>query len=181
MVCPNFQSTLIKIQDFEAFKLTPYCNKMAVKLVRKEVHGVHLPPFMVALYFADMNLKRHWASPSAKSSKNSDTRSIVTTWNICERFFSVAGFTPNDHREDTLSLNFMSQLFLHGNYFLSDIDNVHRIIDSDMKNFIFNGKVSGNIELFVNKFLLFQNKYKYFNLQNSQRFSGIRSPLNVSS
>ena len=67
-----------------------------------------------------------------------DTSFIVPTSNLCEQFFSVAGYSLSDRRKG-LSLvprNFEMQMFLHVNDMLWSI--------SDMNDFVISGKVIHN-------------------------------------
>jgi hypothetical protein len=56
-----------------------------------------------------------------------DLRFLRPTSNLCERFFSIAGFCLSSRRESILSSNFEIQMFLNINGDLWGVDDVKRI------------------------------------------------------
>ncbi len=57
-----------------------------------------------------------------------DLRFLLPTWNLCERFFSIAGHTLGDRRQNILPSNFEMQLFLYMNSSLWGLEDVNRAI-----------------------------------------------------
>ena len=64
-----------------------------------------------------------------KSTKYLDLRFIVPTSNLCERFFSVAGYALDDRRKRLLPSNLESQLFLNQNARLWGVEEVHNMMN----------------------------------------------------
>lgn len=82
------------------------------------------------LNLAERTRKRRKLSQANKAADYMDVRFILAGSNICESFFSKAGFANDENRQAMIPSNFESHMFLHVNdgWVLAD---VNQIIDKN--------------------------------------------------
>ena len=83
------------------------------------------------LSFVERAMKRRRLSISNSKARYIDTRFIVPHSNMCERFFSKAGYTFSDRRKLMLPANLEEQLFLHTNSRFWGIDDVNHVVTNE--------------------------------------------------
>ena len=120
----SFESAIAKIEDGLEASLND-AEKDAANHLLKETQRSH--DLFKNLPLAERVLKRRRFSKTAKSSYI-DVRFIQATSNLCEKFFSTAGYTFSDRRRGLLPYNLECQLFLNVNKSFWDIRDVHSVI-----------------------------------------------------
>ncbi len=109
---PQFESALVKIQDSSIDTLTSQ-EVQAVEVLKisdEEQEGNDIDDS--SLSFVQRALKRRKLSINSSRKKYLGTRFLLPHSNMCERFFSKAGYTMTDRRKLILPSNFEQQLFL---------------------------------------------------------------------
>ena len=83
------------------------------------------------LSFVERALKKRRLSVTKLNAQYLDTRFIVPHSNMCERFFSKAGYTMSDRRKLIQPANFEEQLFLHTNSGYWGIDDINQLLSGE--------------------------------------------------
>lgn len=161
MIDLNFESAFVKIQDSKEFEINAL-KREASKHLEKDFQRVYLISTQAVLMYMYSIFKRWSALPLAKLSRYMDTRFIYAISNICQRLFSAAGLSLNDHPIDMLPSKFGTQLCLHVTFFIWDVDDFQRIGASHLTSSKCNEKISGISELSENGILAFQLKFGNF-------------------
>ena len=118
--CPQFESAIVKIQNDEVSRLTPAETDSVAKF--QVVHDEEAPDLNAPLAERLLKKRRQF-----NSTKYLDTRFILATSNVCERMFSVAGYTMGERRHRLLPSNFEMQLFLNYNCEFWSIEDVNKV------------------------------------------------------
>lgn len=109
-----FEAAIIKIQDGRQADLTAREAQTVSHLQQQESEAPQVGS-STTMSFAEKILKSQRNEASIDVSTYMDLRFIVCTSNLCERFFSTAGYTLNDRRMRISPAHFEAQLFLHVN------------------------------------------------------------------
>ena len=125
---PSFESAVSKIQDGLENSLTDVEKSFVSHLLKSSSNGSS--DLFTSLPLAEQVMKRRRFSRNAKSAYM-DLRFIQPTSNMCERFFSTAGYTLTSRRNRILPSNLESQLFLSINKRFWNIRDVHGVIIND--------------------------------------------------
>ena len=125
---PNFESGIVKIQDGKEKEMTTD-EQLACKNLRKHIVVEEDNPDTCD-DFASMILNKKKHTPSTKYA---DTRFILPTSNILERFFSSAGIASSDFRQRLNPTNLEEQLYLKTNKRFWDIRTVNDVLSQAEK------------------------------------------------
>ena len=125
---PNFESGIVKIQDGKEKEMTTD-EQLACKNLRKHIVVEEDNPDTCD-DFASMILNKKKHTPSTKYA---DTRFILPTSNILERFFSSAGIASSDFRQRLNPTNLEKQLYLKTNKRFWDIRTVNDVLSQAEK------------------------------------------------
>lgn len=121
---PLFESALCKIQDQRENDLT---ISEAVSVNMLVIDSPQATEDITGLSYVQQALKKRKVGGGSHK-KYTDTRFIIPTSNLCERFFSKAGISLDDKRGRLLPSNLEEQMFLHANRSLWDISDVQSIV-----------------------------------------------------
>lgn len=124
---PQFESGLLKIQAAHEHGLTPgEREKVSGLLLRGEATA---ETGVVGTSIVERAAKRLRGNGGGEQdSLYMDTRFLLPTSNMCERFFSIAGYALSNRRKGLLPSNFEAQLFLCVNRDFWGIEDVREII-----------------------------------------------------
>lgn len=123
----TFESALIKVQRGEENKLSTQ-EKKAISHLRVIQMATRTSTEDIGrMSFAQTVLKKRKMEKEKKNSDYMDLRFILPTSNLCERFFSIAGYALGDRRKRILPSNLECQLFLNQNANLWGLADVHSI------------------------------------------------------
>lgn len=124
---PLFESGLLKIQDAHEEGLTSgEREEVASLLLRREITAEVDSGGTSIVERAAKRLKSNRGG--GQESLYVDTRFLLPTSNMCERFFSIAGYALTNRRKGLLPSNFEAQLFLCVNRDFWGIQDVKDII-----------------------------------------------------
>ena len=130
----NFESALVKLQVGKMDSLSSaevrsvkHLKKSSEQEYSSEDENNH------EISFADRILKRQKLEAQGSSTEYLDLRFLIPTSNICERLFSKAGNNFNERRMLILPINAESQMFLHLNTDLWNIDTVKEILSKNLQ------------------------------------------------
>ena len=127
---PRFESGILKVQNKREGDLNGL-EKTALRDFQKCANDLEKSDRVdtSSQNFAMRALKRMKISEETTSASNYlDLRFILATSNICERLFSVAGYTLSDRRKSLLPVNFEIQLFLNVNARFWSIADIYELI-----------------------------------------------------
>ena len=123
---PYFESGLLKVQEMSEETLTPTENQeLEYLLLKKDFCN---DDTLRGNSIIERAAKRLRASGGKEQLAYLDTRFLLPTSNIFERFFSISGFALTNRRKGLLPSNFGSQLFLCLNRDFWGIDDVRDIV-----------------------------------------------------
>ena len=72
--------------------------------------------------------RKHLKTSREETCVYMDTRFLLPTSNVCERLFSIAGYSLNDRRVSISPLHFEEQIFLFSNADLWVIEEVNELV-----------------------------------------------------
>lgn len=124
---PDFERGVTKVQENRIGELT-IAESSAIQCLKIEM-GEESESSSPPLTILERAAKRVRMSTTCAVQIYSDTRFIVPTSNVCERFFSTAGHALSDRRKSILPSNFEAQLFLNFNWSLWGIEDVNGVIN----------------------------------------------------
>ena len=132
MLDKNFEMAVVKIQQGKFDSLTP-AEQCSVKHLTKEIKRVESRSECdEQISFAERILKKQKMEVHAASnSEYIDLRFLIPSSNICERIFCKAGFSFSERRMAIVPLPAESQIFLHLNMDLWNIDTVEELLIND--------------------------------------------------
>jgi len=127
---PHFESGIVKVLDNQSSKMNSDELTVTQCLLHTPSVDHESDTPSTELTFTQRALKKR------KQCKSQDVayinaRFILPTSNICERFFSVAGYALNDRRMSMDPTNFEQQMFLYANSEYWDIEDVNSIINDN--------------------------------------------------
>ncbi len=126
---PDFENGLIKIMDVQSVIMTVKERNATQCFFSSQVTKTgHSDSTEHSL------AKRAFKRRRLSKSNYSDSRFVLPTSNICERIISKAGFVLNYRRKIVLPATFERNIFLHANSSLSNISDVHKILNSPWTN-----------------------------------------------
>jgi hypothetical protein len=125
----TFESAIVKLQQgkIESLSSSELRSVKHLKIQSQDVEDI-TDEHNQSISFAERILKKQKIEEVISSSSYVDLRFLIPTSNICERLFSEAGFCFNERRMSVLPINAESQMFLHLNSSLWDIDIVKDIL-----------------------------------------------------
>ena len=123
--CVDFENAIVKIQDSNEDKMTG-SEKLTVQDLEIETVEVSSKENVVPDDFAFQILKKR-AKMDCKS-KYVNTKFLLGTSNIVERFFSTAGLSYTDYRQSLTPAHLEEQLFLKLNHRFWNHETVHKVM-----------------------------------------------------
>jgi hypothetical protein len=126
---PSFEMAIVKIQEGNAASMTPEEVALVQRMCKSvsSVQTVHTPAATGSISLADRALKRRKVDDLNVA--YIDTRFLVPTSNVCERFFSSAKFALDDRRMRMTPQNFEAQMFLYANRTLWGTADVQAVME----------------------------------------------------